>query len=131
MGIDIEIAFRKKGASEKDVKQVMKDLKTPYPGINDKGYTYDDELDAWRLFSLCRYYGPYYTRGPWKDIYHDINHLINSGFSVMYFGDCDVPEEFVETDINELKRINEMWEEVGEIPYMDGLVVDYKKWGFN
>jgi hypothetical protein len=130
MGIDMGLAFLKEGGTEEEVKNIISKMKTPFIDETSTGYIYDKELAAWKILSRYGYYGAYYTRGCWKDIYSDINYLIKQGFKVMYYSDGYCPKSFVETSKDELKRINEMWLEIGEKPYSEDLKVDWSKWGF-
>ena len=127
MGLDFNIYFRGEGdISPEDIFEEA--FKT---GITyNKKVVFDEDMDAYALYSALRYYGPYYTRGPWELISPELKKLIKAGYEVMYASDaCDF-DEFEVTPLEHIERIDKLWRDHGEKPYrLVGYKVDYSGYG--
>ncbi len=105
MGIECEILFESvDGTGQTDVywkpgwqvEVANQSDRDEYPGCTHYVYT------------LCRYFGPYYERGPWPEILHHLVGLMRDKnvSRVWYGGDCLVGlQEVTEELLLDLTRI--------------------------
>ena len=96
MGIDCEILFQTSdGADAEDV------VWRPSWGVEPPCETDLEEYPGCThyVYTLCRYFGPYYTRGFWPEILFHLVQLMRSPsvVKVWYGGDCGL----------ELQEVNE------------------------
>jgi hypothetical protein len=123
MGLDVEIFVKLKDAS-RPLHQLDADFALPEGYKFRIGTMYNGATH--RIYTLDRYYGKTYERGPWPTICGVLMKLIQDPNveKVWYMSDCSIPDDLdltneAPTDIAEVLDISKHYMVNGTRPYHD------------